>query len=694
MTFASPWMLAGLLVLALPIWLHLRPRRMEPVPFPAIDLLRRVAALRAGRLRFQRLILLVTRLLAVAALVLAASRPSLTVIRPGGIRAGAALALVLVLDDSRSMFQRDADGVTAFDDARAKALLEIDRLRPGDGAALVLSGRPARRAGADGGFDVDKTRQAIERARPSHRGDDLEGALRLAARLLEESPLPQREVAVITDLGDRGFRDRHLPWTAESGIGFRVARVGPAEPPPNRSVDGVRAFPAGEGTPRDVVVEALISNHSDEPVRDFEVVLELEGQVAARGTVDIEPGGSVAKRFHHRFDAEGLHRGKVRIPADALPEDDEREFAAVVRRSLDVLVIGDNPRPGSHRDEAFYLRRALATPSSGEVPIHPLVVDFEAAAAGPLAGHDVVFLAGAEELPAAFGKRLVDFVSAGGGLFVAPGAAGAGFDSLAEVLPAITRSIRQSRSEDRPFRVTAVNRAHPVFQPFEDGPSGLEQVAVHRHLLVEPDPAIERGILAEVTGGMPLLLERRVDRGRVMLLTTTLDRSWTDMPIRPGYLPLVQRAARHLAGRLGDLEPRRFEVGRPVRLEVTLGMQRLVVKRPDGGEAVFPAQKFSGAPFVVYRDTELPGYHGVFADIPDYGGFKKIEGLSFLVDPDPAESILQRGDPPANLETEADLLPVEGQLPVWPYLLLLGLVALILETAAAAFGLRRSHHAG
>ncbi len=684
-------MLAGLLALALPVWLHLRPRRGPPTPFPAVDLLRRVAIHRASRLRLRRFVLLVSRLLAIAALVLAAARPALTVVRPGGIRAGAALALAVVLDDSLSMLQRGPDGTTAFEDARAKALLEIDRLRPGDAARLVLSGRRARAVGLDAGFDIDATRHAVKQAAPSRRGGDLEGALRLAARFLEESPLPQREVVVVTDLSEKGWRDRPLPWTPESGIGFRVVRAGPPDAPPNLSVDEVRAFPAGEGTSRDVVVEVLISNHSDAPRKDLEVMLELEGQVVARGTVDLEPRAVASKRFHHRFEAEGLHQGRMLIPADALPEDDGRSFAVVVRRSLDVLVVSGDPRPGSHRDEAFYLRRALETATPGEVPIRPLVVDLDAAVASPLAGHDVVFLAGVEDPPAPLARRLEEFVRGGGGLFVSPGAGGIRLEELGEVLPAVVRSVRQNRTDERPFRVSAVNRAHPIFQPFEDGPSGLEQVEVHRQLLVEPNPMVERIILAEATGGVPLLLERRVDRGRAIMLTTTLDRDWTDMPIRPGYLPLVQRSARYLAGRLDDMEVDRVEVGRPLPLEIADGMQRLVVVKPDGVEVPFTAKQLAGISSLPFLDTAAPGCHRVWADIPGFGGFREIEGLAFLVETDPAESDLDHGEPLAGLEIEADLAPVEGHLPMWPYLLLLGVVALLFETAIAAVGLRRSH---
>jgi len=46
----------------------------------------------------------------------------------------------------------------------------------------------------------------------------------------------------------------------------------------------------------------------------------------------------------------------------------------------------------------------------------------------------------------------------------------------------------------------------------------------------------------------PALVEKQVGKGRVMLLSTTVDREWTDLPIRTGFLPLVREAARRLVG--------------------------------------------------------------------------------------------------------------------------------------------------
>ena len=138
MTFAAPWMLVGLLAVALPLWLHLQRRRREAILFPPAALLARVARRRYSSLRLRSLVLLAARVLAIVALVLAASRPGITVRRPGGIRSGAPLALAIVLDDSLSMRLTDSQGRSVFERARRLALAELARLRSGDAAVLVL----------------------------------------------------------------------------------------------------------------------------------------------------------------------------------------------------------------------------------------------------------------------------------------------------------------------------------------------------------------------------------------------------------------------------------------------------------------------------------------------------------------------------------------------------------------------------
>ena len=55
-------------------------------------------------------------------------------------------------------------------------------------------------------------------------------------------------------------------------------------------------------------------------------------------------------------------------------------------------------------------------------------------------------------------------------------------------------------------------------------------------------------VLARFDDGGVALVERKVDAGRVMLWTSTLDLYWNDLAVKPVYLPFVHRVVRHLGG--------------------------------------------------------------------------------------------------------------------------------------------------
>ena len=186
MSFGAPWMLLGLFAIAIPIWLHFRRRRERIISFPAARLLGDVARRRKTRFDIQNYLLLLARVLVIAMVVLAASRPGLVVERPGGIRSGPALGQVIVLDDSLSMRLKGDDGKAIFLRAKKLALAEISRLRPGDAAALVLSGDPVRLPIEEMNFDLAQIKSSVEAIAPSFLKGNLKEALRQALLILQE----------------------------------------------------------------------------------------------------------------------------------------------------------------------------------------------------------------------------------------------------------------------------------------------------------------------------------------------------------------------------------------------------------------------------------------------------------------------------------------------------------------------------
>jgi hypothetical protein len=60
-------------------------------------------------------------------------------------------------------------------------------------------------------------------------------------------------------------------------------------------------------------------------------------------------------------------------------------------------------------------------------------------------------------------------------------------------------------------------------------------------------PATAAQVLARFDSGAPAMVERQVGNGKVLLWASTFDQAWSDLPIKPVFLPFVHRAIGYLA---------------------------------------------------------------------------------------------------------------------------------------------------
>src|SRR5690606_16864989 len=120
----------------------------------------------------------------------------------------ASVALAIVLDDSLSMRARLPSGDTRWERAQSGALELARSARRGDALGVVLAGRPARVL-VPPTTDLDSVRRALSDLKPTDRGTDLAGALRMAHSLIAELPQRDKQVALLSDfavepLGEAG----------------------------------------------------------------------------------------------------------------------------------------------------------------------------------------------------------------------------------------------------------------------------------------------------------------------------------------------------------------------------------------------------------------------------------------------------------------------------------------------------------
>ncbi len=640
LTFLSPLFLIGLASAAIPLVIHLtRSRRTKRMQFSTTRFFTD-QFLRSYRMsQVKELLLLLVRMALFALLATALAKP---LVRPPGgqVLFGQSRSVVFVIDNSASMGYVE-DGTSQLDRARDAARQVLDTLEPGNTAAVVLAAR--RAAGPEILFpeptpELSDVRQSIDRALPTTFGTDLSGAVSVARRILQSSQSDSKEIYVFSDLQATG-------WDATEPEALRhddplvfLVRIRPADVH-NAGVTAVQHAAARPMLGVPFAIRAAIRNDgSDSRTITARLFVDGERHPVGERSVELAANRWQIVRFHHAFAKGGWHWGKVTIDADNLAADNERFFAGEVQDSIRVLAVNGAPSSVLRSDELFFFRTALSVGPEGESPVRVDVASPVNLESAKLADFPLVVLANVESLSATAVEQLEHYADGGGNVlvflgdkvdadsynrsFTGPARLNGGLlpARLGELVnysprarsPATGAALADSL--DSAF-VAAVDYDHPALATFEDPKFGnLSSVAFRSFYRLEPTAAATVLMRANATNspaGEPLLVERQFGQGRVMLFASTIDRDWTNFPVRPSYLPWIYRLTSYLAQeRLAKLPI--VTTGSRVAIPFSAGegLPQVQVKKPDGttGHAVIGNDPERPLEFT---DTSEPGVYTI-----------------------------------------------------------------------------------
>jgi hypothetical protein len=579
MGFLNPLLLVGLAAAAIPIVVHLfNFRRPQRVDFSTLRFVREIEATAMRRVRIRQWLLLALRTLAILFLVLAFARPTRTA-DAGVFEEGAARSLVLVLDNSRSMTLRDAQGAL-IDQARQLGGTVVEATGRGDERTLLPVARPPEfrpvpYATAGPVLDAIAATPTLAGAEP------LTAAVARAGSLLDGAAHPRREVIVISDLQAATFTDS-ASAALPDGVDVTLLPLG-ARRQVNTAVTDVEVVSRIVEPGRPVQIEATVVRYGGRP-GTVGAALLLDGERVAETAVDVVPDSPVRVPFTITPPARGWLGGEVRIEADGAEWDDARYFALRVPPPPRVLVV----RGDGQRADLVTLALGVAAESGG-VALNEVA---EGALPGAdLADYDAVVLVGPGSVSDP--GRLATFVAEGGGVLAFPGADPDALNPLLAALGAGRIDGALGASGGTAIgRTTDLDLDHPLFAGVFDAARPTPEAAdVRRIARYRPGAADESTLIGTQTGA-PMLQEIRRGQGSVLLFGVAPDLGWSDLPQRGLFVPLLYRAAAYLAAGSsvadsGELVARE---GGTIRVEGVEAGAALRLVGPDG-TALTPLQR-------------------------------------------------------------------------------------------------------
>ncbi|HUJ49106.1 MAG TPA: BatA domain-containing protein [Bryobacteraceae bacterium] len=658
----APWFLAGLVGVGLPLYLHLLKKlKTTPKPVPSLMFFesRTVSSTHHRRLRYY--LLLSLRLAFLVLLILAFANPFVN-------RSASAFAsnrvVLLVVDNSFSM-----RAGTRLADAKSAAM----RALTGKGAAraqVAAFGSEFQLMNPQPTEDQSALRAAVQAIQPGD-GHGNFAELAHAVRAMAESIHTPIELDLFSDMQRSElagtFSDMALPSNVQL---VPHAVIDKAQP--NWTVESVDA--PGQVWGKDakpVHVQAVVAGFGT-PAARRTVSLVVNGKTTATKPVDVPANARATVDFPALEVPYGFNRCEVRIDsADGFPADDLRRFAVQRSDPQKALLIhgyNDNRSP-------LYVRAALSSAAESAFTLESLAVN-EAADRQP-SNYAFIILSDLNNLPSILENALTQYVRTGGSLFIAAGTS-AGARSQIPIFGAhIIETRDYTRIPDRFMAIGSSDSSYPAVAKAEGWPG------VKFFYALNVDPGNAR-VVVRLGDQTPLLLEKRIGEGRVVLFTSGLDNLTNDFPLEPAFVPFIEQTARYLAG------SERQGGARPVDAYFELRNSRdqaqpVEVTDPNGKRPLSLTEAKSAQ---LFRLTEA-GYYQ----------FRLANGRQdeIGVNPDPKESNLDviPDDVLALWQGKRDQSPQEASAPggttarkipqtLWWYIMLLVLASALAESALAS----------
>ena len=530
MGFLAPWFLAGSAAIGLPLWIHLlRQYRSTPHPFSSLMFFERRTQSSIKHRRLRYLLLLSLRVALLLLLALAFANPFVT---RSAANSSARKMLVIAVDNSFSM--RYGDHLARAKQEALQAVSNSERRRArakcsqSDRTSICsrsrwrmpISSRPPFNPSSPP-TNAAPTANSRERCEPSRN--------RRACRSKCTSPATCRSRRCRPSFAD-------LRLGGDTNLVFHsVANTRE----PNWLVQSVTA----PGKIYDPEKGSRASRHCGHRNRSCQAN-RLAGpgrpRCSKRNRWTVPAGGRATVEFLSLESPYGFHKAEIRIePADSLREDDRFPFAVERADPHPVLFLHD---AGQQQGELYYRAALESVPEAG----------FVLGTAGSGTGHQ----------PIAFEIRFRS-------TFRCQLAAARPRKQLARLRQrrriasgrtgsAIGRSQRMSRSRTKPSREPAMPAAKAIDSrssppPMPSIPSlrrANKLDGVQFYQVVRVDPGQSR-VIARLSNQVPLLLEKQVGEGRVLVFASTFDNISNDFPLHASFVPFVEETAQYLGGQQG-----------------------------------------------------------------------------------------------------------------------------------------------
>jgi hypothetical protein len=342
MSFLQPWLLLALPLILVPIIIHLVNQwRYQTKPWAAMMFLLAAKSMHRGFAKLRQWLILAMRVLAVAGLIFAISRPLTTGIM--GLVAGSRVdTTIVMIDRSPSMLQQGDASQESKLVTGLRQLRETLATQPSSRWLMIDSAKPAPQEFASLETLIDS---------PIAGGTSAMSAwpamFQSALEYIEANRPSQTNIWICSDMRQGDWQSQTGPWPAireafqklPSQVRF-FAITYPTITSTNRSITVENVSLESEADRHDVVLTLRVRRDASADVSETVPIQLSIGGGRTEVPMELVNGVGELKDFRVPIDASiSLGWGKATIPADTNPADNEQYFTFDVAPTRETIIL-------------------------------------------------------------------------------------------------------------------------------------------------------------------------------------------------------------------------------------------------------------------------------------------------------------------------------------------------------------------
>jgi hypothetical protein len=583
MFFLYPAFLFALASLAIPVLVHLfNFRRYQKVYFSNVQFLKEVQERSSSSKILQERLILLSRMLALAFLVLAFAKPYI----PSQNAAAAAKqhAVSIFVDNSYSMLTLNREG-TLLDEAKRRAKEIASAYNINDKFQLLTQDFEGKHQRL---LSRDEFESAVDTVKTSPQSRSLRQIIGRQESLLGLYKDNARSVYVVSDFQKNMAGTK--PVTAETGVQTYLIQL-KASTLPNVAVDSVALLSAVHRPGDEEKLVVRLHNYAGEKAEKIPLKLLVNGAQKAIGVYTVDARSVKYDTLSFSGLQTGWQRGEITLEDNPVTFDNQFYFSFNVKPQLQVLMIdGGIPNP-------FLKAVFAADPFFNATRVPDGNVDYASLRTYPL-----VILSDVNAVSTGLSQQLNSYVNNGGVLLVFP-SANADLVSYRSFLQGMNAAYPEKLVTGS-IKVSGINLQEPVFTNiFDNYPKTPDLPVLNKYYSLSSSTKNKAGILMALPGNQAFWASYLYGSGKVYVVAVPLDESFSNLPRHGLFVPVMFR----IALLSGHDQPLFYTTGKNAAIEMPpmqlTGNQLL--KLVKGSQVIIPGIKQQEGSTLLYFEGQV-----------------------------------------------------------------------------------------